>query len=139
MSKHPRVGVGVFVFRAGLILLGERRGAHGAGTWALPGGHLEFGETVEQCALREVREETGLAITDARPGPFTSDVFAAEDKHYVTLFVLARSPSGEPRLLEPEKCAGWIWRDWSEFPTPLFAPLQTLRDQGYAPELQAGP
>jgi 8-oxo-dGTP diphosphatase len=138
MSNHPRVGVGVFVFRAGLILLGERRGAHGAGTWALPGGHLEFGESVEHCALREVHEETGLAITDVRPGPFTSDVFAVESKHYVTLFVLARSQSGAPRLLEPEKCAGWIWRAWSEFPTPLFAPLQTLRDQGYVPAHPAG-
>ncbi len=135
MSAHPRVGVGVFVIRAGLILLGERRGAHGAGTWALPGGHLEYGESVEQCAIREVREETGLTITEVSPGPFTSDIFAAENKHYVTLFVLARSPSGEPRLLEPEKCASWIWRAWSDLPTPLFAPLQTLRSQRYTPDL----
>ena len=59
-SSQPRVGVGVFVLRDGLVLLGLRRGAHGAGTWALPGGHLEFGEAVEHCAAREVHEETGL-------------------------------------------------------------------------------
>ena len=59
-NDYPRVGIGVIVMRNGLVLLGERIGAHGAGTWALPGGHLEFGESVEQCARREVWEETGL-------------------------------------------------------------------------------
>jgi 8-oxo-dGTP diphosphatase len=58
----PRVGVGVIVLRNGLVLLGRRIGSHGAGSWALPGGHLEFGESVEQCAAREVLEETGLDI-----------------------------------------------------------------------------
>ena len=46
--KIPRVGVGVIVQRDGRILLGKRLGAHGEGTWALPGGHLEFGESVAE-------------------------------------------------------------------------------------------
>jgi len=85
------VGVGVIVRRDGRVLLGRRSGAHGADTWALPGGHLEFGETVEHCAAREVLEETGLVIDAVMPGPYTSDVFADEGRHYVTLFVVARS------------------------------------------------
>ena len=105
----PRVGVGVIVLRNGRVLLGERLGSHGAGTWALPGGHLELGETVEQCARREVREETGLEIQEVHSGPFTSDVFALENKHYVTLFVLAHSADGEPVVHERTKCARWVW------------------------------
>ena len=96
------MGVGVIVRRDGRVLLGRRSGAHGADTWALPGGHLEFGETVEHCAAREVLEETGRVIDAVMPGPYTSDVFADEGRHYVTLFVVARSlnhAAGRPDVL----------------------------------------
>lgn len=62
----PRVGVGVFVLNSqGYILLGKRLGSHGSGTLALPGGHLELHESFEECAIREVLEETGIEL-DAR-------------------------------------------------------------------------
>ncbi len=127
----PRVGVAAIVLRQGLVLLGLRRGSHGAGTWALPGGHLEFGESVEQCAAREVREETGLEIYDVSQATYSSDLF--EGKHYVTLFVVAHAGDGEPSVLEPDKCVQWVWRRWSEFPQPLFQPLASIRRAGYAP------
>ena len=132
-SPQPRVGVGVIVWRNGRVLLGQRKGTHGAGTWALPGGHLEFGETVEHCAQREVLEETGLEITVVARGPYTNDVFADAGKHYVTVFVIAHAPHGEPRLCEPAKCAEWRWCRWSDMPEPVFAPLAQLRAGGYVP------
>jgi 8-oxo-dGTP diphosphatase len=132
--REPQVGVGVIVLRDGLVLLGKRAGSHGAGTWALPGGHLEFGESVEQCAIREVKEETGLLIRAVHLGPYTSDVFPAENKHYVTLFVVAESPQGQPQVLEPAKCSAWQWCRWSELPHPLFAPLRSLANSGYLPQ-----
>jgi 8-oxo-dGTP diphosphatase len=125
------VGVGVIVLRQGLVLLGQRKGSHGSGTWALPGGHLEFGETVEDCAAREVREESGLGIQSVVAGPYSNDLF--EGRHYVTLFVVAHGPEGEPRVLEPEKCAQWLWCRWSELPQPLFQPLASIRNAGYVP------
>lgn len=65
MHKRPAVGVGVLIFNdKKQMLLGKRKGSHGAGTWCNPGGHLEFGESFEQCAIREVEEETGLKIVD---------------------------------------------------------------------------
>lgn len=67
------------------MLLGKRRGSDGAGTWALPGDHLKFGESVETCALRETEEETGLKVRILRQGPYTNDVMLAEGKHYVTV------------------------------------------------------
>lgn len=134
MEKQiPRVGVGVIIVRDGRILLGKRIGAHGAGTWALPGGHLEYGEAVEDCAVREVLEETGLAIDVIGRGPYTSDVFPEVQKHYITLFVEASSPAGEPEILEPAKCLSWEWFYWSALPTPKFPPLASLVQSGFVP------
>jgi len=133
MHEPPRVGVGVIVLRDGLVLLGQRLNSHGAGHWALPGGHLEFGETAEQCALREVREETGLKVQCLGLGPYSNDVFAAEGKHYVTLFVLASAPAGEPAVLEPGNCQQWQWFRWSALPEPLFQPIESLLRAGFVP------
>lgn len=133
-QSTPRVGVGVIVLRKGFVLLGKRIGSHGAGTWALPGGHLEFGETVEQCATREVLEETGLTVQSITRGPYASNVFPEEGKHYVTLFVVAHSASGEPQLCEPNKCSSWQWFRWSELPKPLFQPLEFLHHIGFVPK-----
>jgi 8-oxo-dGTP diphosphatase len=133
MDSHPRIGVGVIIVNEGCVLLGERRGAHGAGTWALPGGHLEFGETPEQCAQREVLEETGLELHTFATGPYTNDVFTAEQRHYVTLFLLTRSSTRDARVCEPTKCARWDWFRWDALPSPLFQPLATLHRSGYVP------
>ncbi|KOC89305.1 nucleotide triphosphate diphosphatase NUDT15 [Winslowiella iniecta] len=125
----PRIGVGVLIFRDGKLLLGRRKGSHGADSWSAPGGHLEFGESIEQCAQREVQEETGLRLDKLRIGPFTNDIFANEQKHYVTLFAVAHQPVGEPVLCEPEKCGGWQWFALDALPHPLFIPLQNLLQQ----------
>lgn len=59
IEPYTRVGVAVVVRRAGKILLGKRKGSHGAGTWALPGGHVELGEDPVITAFRELVEELG--------------------------------------------------------------------------------
>jgi len=115
------------------VLLGKRKGSHGAGTWALPGGHLEFGESVDDCARLETEEETGLRLKSIKPGPYTNDVMASEVKHYVTVYVQAIPEAGEPQILEPEKCDGWAWFRWAELPENLFLPLKNLLNQGFSP------
>lgn len=129
--QRPAVGVAVIILRDGKVLLGQRKGAHGSGTWAFPGGHLEFGESLAACALREVAEETGLSISNIRPAAFTNDIFTAESKHYATLFVTARWVSGEATVLEPDKCSQWRWCQWEALPEPRFLSLENLLDQGF--------
>ncbi len=133
-QNAPRVGVAVLVLRDGKVLLGKRIGAFGAGTWALPGGHLEFGESIEDCARREVLEETGLTLDALITGPYSNNVFAVEDKHYVTLFMIAPSATGTPEAREPDKCRAWSWFPWTALPTPLFPSLQSLQRSGFVPE-----
>ncbi|CAG8931698.1 unnamed protein product [Penicillium salamii] len=138
----PRVGIAVFVLNAqGKFIVGKRKGSHGAGTWALPGGHLEFGESFETCAARETLEETGLDIRDLRYLNATNSVFQAENKHYITIFMGAVCEEGaEPKLLEPEKCEKWEWVSWDELKTfgkagsdfegrELFLPVTSLFEQ----------
>jgi 8-oxo-dGTP diphosphatase len=129
----PRVGVGVIIVKDGLVLLGERIGSHGAGTWALPGGHLEFGESVCDCARREAEEETGLHLQSIVQASYTNDIMLAEGKHYVTIFVQTTVNDVEPVVMEPTKCKGWHWFRWSEMPENLFQPLKSLVLQGFVP------
>jgi len=132
MNKEVRVGVAAVIVREGAVLLGERIGSHGSHTWATPGGHLELGESVEECAERETYEETGLVVSDFKKLCFTNDIFDKENKHYVTLFVVANSLSGEPKITEPDKCTQWKWFKPDELPEPLFLPLKNLLKDGIA-------
>lgn len=125
-KQFPRVGVATMVFKDGKILLGQRKGAHGVGEWACPGGHLEFGETVEECARRELAEETGLEIVSFKLGPWTENLLENGKKHYITLFVFVTEFTGEVQLLEPDKCQGWDWFSLDELPSPIFLTIKSV-------------
>ncbi len=123
---EPRIGIGVFVIRDGKFLMGHRKGSHGAGHWSIPGGHMEFGESFEDTAKREVMEETGLSITNVRFGAVTNDVFESEGKHYISVWVLSDSLEGDPAITEPDKFVDQEWVDIDHLPEPLFLPWQQL-------------
>ena len=134
MKMQARIGIGVILIKEDKVLVGKRKGSHGAETISFPGGHLEFGETPEETAAREVMEETGLSINNLRRGPYTNDIFEEEKKHYVTLFILADHAIGEPRILEPEKCYGWEWVSWESLKEKeVFLPIKNLLKQNYTP------
>lgn len=118
-EQRPKIGVGVVVFKDGKILLGKRKGAHGAGEYAGPGGHLEYLESIEECAKRETREETGMEITNVRFLCVTN-LKKYAPKHYIDIGVAADWVSGEPQVLEPEKLERWDWYDLDSIPDPLF-------------------
>ncbi|GBG00130.1 hypothetical protein Rsub_12741 [Raphidocelis subcapitata] len=134
-KPRPRVGMGVLIEEAGTgrICMGQRLNSLGHGEWALPGGHLEHGEAFEECARREVEEETGLVIGGVRLVAVENVVFDS-GHHYVVLFMHGTAPAGSaPEVLEPTKCAQWAWVTWDELRalTPVFRPLRQLLDRGF--------
>ena len=131
--KRPNVGVGVIILKGNKVLLHKRKKAHGDGTWSFPGGHLEFGETIESCAKREVMEEAGIKIKNVKLGPYTNDVFKKDSKHYITIYAIADYQSGRAEIKEPEKCERWDWFTWRNLPSPLFIPVENLLKQKFNP------
>lgn len=126
--SQVKVGVACFVWRDGKFLMGMRRGSHGADTWSIPGGHLELGETWEECAAREVIEETGMHIKNIRLLAVTNDIMSTDNKHYVTIWMEADWASNEPAVMEPDKWIDHQWRSFQTLPPPLFEPCwQNLR------------
>jgi 8-oxo-dGTP diphosphatase len=119
LSDQPRVGVGVTILREGRVLLGRRRGSHGAGEYSTPGGHLDHLESFEACARRETREECGLEIANLR-FHFLANVATYAPRHYVHVGLLADWAGGEARVLEPDRCEGWDWYPLDAAPEPLF-------------------
>ena len=127
-TQRPIVGMGVLVVRGQQVLLGQRCGSHGAGFYAAPGGHIEWGESLAATARREVLEETGLTIINLRLLCVGNYWFERTEgaRHYVDVDSLAEAPDGEPQLREPDKCAGWAWYDVNALPAPLFIVTQRM-------------
>ena len=128
MDGRAQVGVGVIVRKGGDILLLQRKGSHGEGTWSVPGGHIDAGETPEECAIREVMEETGVTVGNPHFLGITNDVFENEGKHYVTLWTEATYVSGEPRITSPRETFSVGWHAMDAIPSPRFLPFQHYLD-----------
>jgi len=116
--QYPKCGVAVMVIKDGKVLVGKRKGAHGAGDYAFPGGKLEWMESFENCAKRETREEAGIEIKNIRFLRLLN--FKFYEKHFVDVGVVADWAGGDPKIMEPEKCEGWAWYDMDKLPSPLF-------------------
>ena len=138
--KKPQVGLGVIVINNGRVLVGERKSRLGKGQWQFPGGRLEPGESFEDCAYREIREEVGdefkVKLIDKNPVAVTNDIFG-KNEHWITLYFRAKYISGEPRVMEPDKCLWWKWFYWdnliNNFSPFLFLPIQNLIKQRHNP------
>ncbi|MBX4191159.1 NUDIX domain-containing protein [Candidatus Saccharibacteria bacterium] len=120
-NNRPQVGVGLLVVKDGQILLGRRKNAHGDGEYGGPGGHLELGETIEECAKRELAEEAGsnIKIKNLRFLCFIN-LRKYMPKHYAHIHMMAEWRSGEPQNLEPEVRESWAWYSIDDLPQPLF-------------------
>lgn len=125
-QPKPMVGVSVIVKNGDRFLLVRRNKAPMTGAWKAPGGHMDFGETPEETAIREVREETGVTISDVKFRVMTNDVFEADKKHYVTVWMEAKYVSGEPKADAPEEESEVRWFTWDALPEQIYLDLQHL-------------
>lgn len=107
------------ILKDGKVLLGKRKGSHGEGEFAFPGGHLEYMESFADCARREVNEECGVEMGNIR-FQFLANVTKYAPKHYTHIGLVADWKSGEPQVLEPDKYESWSWYDTDNLPQPLF-------------------
>ncbi|KAK9054191.1 hypothetical protein SSX86_025269 [Deinandra increscens subsp. villosa] len=134
LQPPPEVGVGVFILKDNKILLGRRRSLYvAANTYGLPAGHLELGETYEECAAREVKEETGLDIKNIEL--LTTNNLYHNATHLDITYLRAHlsDPNQTPQNIEPDKCEGWEWYDLNNLPEPMFGPLKEMLRGGFNP------
>ncbi|SPO26619.1 uncharacterized protein UTRI_03910_B [Ustilago trichophora] len=119
----PRVGVAVYVINEkGHVLVGKRTGSHGAGTLALPGGHLELHESFQECAAREVLEETGLILEPPQSQPLSQRLSPSLSQSH---------PHPHPHLhlhLHPQSPSQPILSSTASTPSPIPA-SSTLQQQ----------
>lgn len=117
-TKNIKVGCEVFIIKDDTLLLGKRKNCFGEGTWALPGGHLEYGEMLIDAAQREMKEELGIDISHMTLLTVAENI--NELNHYLHLSFLAEQFMGEIQCMEPDRCYEWRFFPLSDLPTPFF-------------------
>jgi 8-oxo-dGTP diphosphatase len=131
-EKFPRVGCGVMLLRDGKVLLGRRNDdpgkaeseMHGEGTWTVPGGKMDFHDTIFGAAQRELEEETGIKTSNLKI--FSIGNERVYDNHFVTLGFLCRDFEGEPKAMESEEITEWRWFGFDELPENVFPPTMKM-------------
>jgi 8-oxo-dGTP diphosphatase len=119
---ETKIGCEAWIVRDGKVLLLKRGDGDYAGTWSLPGGHLEYLERVDVAMARELKEELDLVIAPAsiQPIAITDDLRPQLNQHYVHITFSVRIGNQEPKRNEPDKCAELGWFALDELPENLF-------------------
>jgi 8-oxo-dGTP diphosphatase len=126
---RPWIGVGAIVMREGKVLLIQRGRDPGRGLWALPGGMVDVGETLQQAVARETREETCLDVEVGELFWVVDVIRRADDGrvlyHNVILDYLAEASEGDPVCADDAMDVRWCSpEDLADIqPTPTMWPL----------------
>lgn len=121
-NQHPRVGLGIIIENdKGQILVMKREGSH-APYWSIPGGKLELGETFEEGAARELKEELDIDTENLKVIAVTNNLqtYKTEGAHFISIILSAKEFKGEPKIMEPDKCTELSWVDPHNLPQPHF-------------------
>jgi 8-oxo-dGTP diphosphatase len=122
-DKIIKVGCEGIIEDSGKILLGLRKNCYGAGSWGLPGGHMEFGEKATKTLQRELKEEIGVdfEISDFNLISLADDSSPGVDSHHVHISFSVKYDGQEIKLMEPEKCEEWKFFDKNNLPENIFS------------------
>jgi 8-oxo-dGTP diphosphatase len=121
----PRVGCGAAILRDGQLLLIRRATPPEAGCWGLPGGKVDPFERVADAARREIAEELGIDLRNARLLCVVDHIDEAAGEHWVAPTFVTEDFAGEPRILEPAKHTGLEWFALDGLPSPLTQAAET--------------
>jgi len=113
------VGTGAIIFNKDGTLFLAKRGKEARNEkhkWEFPGGCVEFGETLENALVREVREEFGFVVEVIQLLDVVNHILPKEKQHWVSPTYICRYRSGKPRILEPLKCEEIGWFNLNDIP-----------------------
>lgn len=113
-SDIPFIGVGCIVVHDGRVLLVRDR----RGLWSTPGGHLDFGESPAEAAVRETAEETGVAVIGVEFVAITNDVMPDVGKHYVTIWMRGETDEPTIAIADTHEIEEAAWFDPHSLPAP---------------------
>ncbi|MEM7562276.1 MAG: NUDIX domain-containing protein [Pseudomonadota bacterium] len=140
MSETPgflqhKVGaaVAVVVTCDGKFLTGKRKMEDGQSCWQLPGGWIEPGESPQQAASREVKEETGLDLKEMELVAITNNIFSPQEHSISLCFEAECIDKSTLRSTSDCKDGPWMWKEWSQVTQNLFLPFELLRQTEYQP------
>jgi ADP-ribose pyrophosphatase YjhB (NUDIX family) len=124
-ANAPRVGCGAAILRDGRLLLVKRRRPPEPDHWGLPGGKVDFLETVPSAVIREIDEELGVRIGKLALLCVVDQIDPAAGTHWVAPVYRAEILAGDPAVREPEalSAAGWFALD--ALPEPLTLSTRT--------------
>lgn len=133
-DKKVGVGVGIMILKNNKILLGKRHEdpnkadseLHGEGGWTMPGGKVNFGETLEEAASREIQEETSLKVNPAELKFISLSNDKVADAHFITIGFLCKNFKGKPKVMEPDEITEWKWLNLNTPPEKMFFPSLRL-------------
>jgi 8-oxo-dGTP pyrophosphatase MutT (NUDIX family) len=138
-DRGPIIGVGVIAHDADhRILVGWRVKVGETPSWCLPGGRVEYQESFVGAAVRELKEETGIAkALDARVTGFVHDDHHGHPR--VTACVSVYTPAAVPVVTEPHNFQRWNWYALDAVPSPRFGATQLALDLFQGPPTAHGP
>lgn len=106
------IGIGgIILDKKGKFLLIQRgpKSKNEVGFWGFPGGALEFGETIEEAIIREVKEELGVEIKPLKKLPPVNHRIPHEKQHWMAVPYVCHLVSGKPKIKEPDKISKMRW------------------------------